>query len=61
MSTDSSVKKTSESDKENESVVDSVKNTMEYVIKDKVFNKLFAYIFISFLVINWRDILILFK
>ncbi|HGA6755993.1 TPA: hypothetical protein ACIS83_003598, partial [Salmonella enterica subsp. enterica serovar Virchow] len=61
MSTDSSIKKTSESDKENESVVDSVKNTMEYVIKDKVFNKLFAYIFISFLVVNWRDILILFK
>ncbi|MFV2240454.1 hypothetical protein ACNITM_18155 [Escherichia coli] len=61
MSTDSSIKKTSESDKENESVVDSVKNTMEYVIKDKVFNKLFAYIFISFLVVNWRDILILLK
>ncbi|HIB4353373.1 TPA: hypothetical protein ACWQ2P_003067 [Escherichia coli] len=61
MSTDSSVKKAAESDKENSGAIDAAKDVMEYVIKDKLFNKVFAYILISFLVVNWRDILILFK
>ncbi|EFO2899186.1 hypothetical protein CJC78_22430, partial [Escherichia coli] len=57
MSTDSSIKKAAESDKENGGAIDAAKDVMEYVIKDKLFNKVFAYIFISFLVVNWRDIL----
>ena len=61
MSTDSSIKKAAESDKENGGAIDAAKDVMEYVIKDKLFNKVFAYIFISFLVVNWRDILILIK
>ncbi|EFB1111068.1 hypothetical protein FK765_26770 [Escherichia coli] len=61
MSTDSSVKKAVESDKENSGAIDAAKDVMEYVIKDKLFNKVFAYILISFLVVNWRDMLILIK
>ncbi|MBN3146252.1 hypothetical protein [Pectobacterium brasiliense] len=34
---------------------------IEAVIKDKIFNKIFAYVFISFLVINWEEILIIVK
>ncbi|MBQ4778709.1 MULTISPECIES: hypothetical protein [Pectobacterium] len=34
---------------------------IEAVIKDKIFNKIFAYVFFSFLVINWQEIIILAK
>ncbi|EHK8442542.1 hypothetical protein KKY25_004657 [Escherichia coli] len=39
----------------------TVKNTIEEAIRDKLFNKLFAYVVVSFFVVNWQDILILFK
>lgn len=39
----------------------NLKNDFENAIKDKLFNKLFAYVFISFLMVNWQEILILFK
>lgn len=51
MSADSSI------EKENP----STKNLLEDAVKDKLFNKVFAYIFISFLISNWQEILILFK
>lgn len=53
MSTDSSI------EKENEK--SSAQNLIEGAVKDKLFNKVFAYIFISFLISNWRDIFILLK
>ncbi|EFJ2268515.1 hypothetical protein G6K30_004600, partial [Escherichia coli] len=34
---------------------------MDEAIKDKLFNKLFAYVVVSFFVVNWQEILILFK
>ena len=51
MSADSSI------EKENS----STQNLLEDAVKDKLFNKVFAYIFISFLISNWRDIFILLK
>ncbi|MDY8856024.1 hypothetical protein UZM81_24525, partial [Escherichia coli] len=39
----------------------TVRNTIEEAIRDKLFNKLFAYVVVSFLVVNWQDIIILFK
>ncbi|EHR0609906.1 hypothetical protein KS898_003203, partial [Escherichia coli] len=46
---------------ENTSTIDSFKGTMDEAIKDKLFNKLFAYVVVSFFVVNWQEILILFK
>ena len=46
---------------ENTSAIDSIKGTMDEAIKDKLFNKLFAYVVVSFFVVNWQEILILFK
>lgn len=46
---------------ENTSTIDSIKGTMDEAIKDKLFNKLFAYVVVSFFVVNWQEILILFK
>ncbi len=39
----------------------TVRNTIEEAIRDKLFNKLFAYVVVSFFVVNWLDIIILFK
>ncbi|EGZ6560467.1 hypothetical protein JJF66_003888 [Escherichia coli] len=53
MNTDSSTEKLTEND--------LIKVSFGDAIKDKLFNKVFAYILISFLIINWKDILILMK
>ncbi|EOF4476002.1 hypothetical protein ACKWSL_004080 [Salmonella enterica] len=39
----------------------TVRNTIEEAIRDKLFNKLFAYVVVSFFVVNWQDIIILFR
>ncbi|MEY6982611.1 hypothetical protein AB9B43_22505, partial [Escherichia coli] len=39
----------------------TVRNTIEEAIRDKLLNKLFAYVVGSFFVVNCQDIIILFK
>ncbi|WP_426724162.1 hypothetical protein [Enterobacter cloacae complex sp. 339J8] len=35
--------------------------SLSEAIKDKIFNKIYFYILVSFLLVNWQEILILFK
>ncbi|MCU6683990.1 hypothetical protein M8320_18520 [Leclercia sp. H6W5] len=39
----------------------SPNQSLSEAIKDKIFNKIYFYILVSFLLINWQEILILFK
>ena len=39
----------------------SPNQSLSEAIKDKIFNKIYFYILVSFLLVNWQEILILFK
>ncbi|SNY70143.1 hypothetical protein [Enterobacter sp. CC120223-11] len=44
-----------------DSVKQHIKDEIEEVVKDKLYNKIFGYVFISFLCINWQELFILLK
>ncbi|HIE5387711.1 TPA: hypothetical protein ACXNPR_001034 [Enterobacter cancerogenus] len=41
--------------------MEGIIKTFEGAVKDKLFNKIYAYVLIAFLLINWQEIIILFK
>ncbi|EAC1412964.1 hypothetical protein EHU44_18825, partial [Escherichia coli] len=51
----------SEKVKDNPSINETELKSFSEIIKDKIFNKVFAYVVISFLIFNWKDILIILK
>ncbi|MCX9955994.1 hypothetical protein [Escherichia coli] len=46
---------------DNPSINETELKSFSEIIKDKIFNKVFAYVVISFLIFNWKDILIILK
>lgn len=45
----------SEKVKDNPSINETELKSFSEIIKDKIFNKVFAYVVISFLIFNWKD------